>query len=73
MKLDTGDAPHLGLKFTWICTRCNTDEFDQMDDVIIRCRECGALYDFELQKKANKARHEQFYEELAEKLPDAIA
>jgi len=72
MKIDTGDALPLGLKFTWICSRCEGEDFEQVDNTTFKCLSCGRFFTMDVLMDENRKREKEYLEEFREAFRAAL-
>ena len=63
MKLSVEIYP--GLEFVWVCPKCESDDFNSLQNAIVECTKCSAIYHFEKLIELNKDREKRFFEELS--------
>lgn len=64
MKLNTEDSLPLGLKFSWVCSQCEGEDFDQVDNTTFKCSSCGRFFTMDVLMHENKKREKEYLEEF---------
>ena len=64
MKLDTEDKFPLGVKFRWVCSRCEGEDFEQIDNETCKCSTCGRMFTMDVLVHENRKREEEFFKEF---------
>lgn len=66
----TDDTP---VRFTWICSRCKGEDFEQIDDETCRCTTCGRLFTADILDYENRDRIQECYIEFEKAVKEYIA